>query len=382
MAFSDVIDDYTTGATGTLNAPPGSAGAGETVGYTVTSGVNTVTLGNTDQGAEILRDASTKLVIDFDIPVTGLSLTFDRSNSPEVYFVEIDGVRVDINTLIANNQATFTTSLAGGGAGTHIVTADGGVSSTGSFDNNSLGFLTLLVPVNSIGVVGDGTAGNNFDIIEVGIDTMLFDVLCFAAGTLISTAKGDVPIETLAVGDRVMGTDGREHVIRTTQTQHMRPVHLARETRRRPVRIAAGALGQGLPTRDLVVSRQHRVLVASRIAQRLCGTEEVLVPAICLVGLPGIDIDRDLPEITYHHMILDDHQVIIANGAPAETLYTGPMARAVLEHDDVARAQAGTAPHHSAPARLLADNKTAKALAAAHARHGRPLLESWQAAKV
>jgi hypothetical protein len=151
------------------------------------------------------------------------------------------------------------------------------------------------------------------------------------------------------------------------------------------VRITAGALGQGLPTRDLVVSRQHRVLVASRIAQRICGAEEVLVPAICLVGLPGIDIDRDLPEITYHHMILDDHQVILANGAPAETLYTGPMARTVLEtgeQDDIVQPRTGVAPLHRTPARLLADNKTAKALAAAHARHGRPLLESWQAAKV
>ena len=382
MAFSDVIDDYTTGTTGVLTSPA----TGETVGYTVSSGVDTVTFDNTDQGAEILRNASTQLVIDFDVPVTGLSLTFDRSNDPEVYFVEIDGVQVDINTLIANGQATFTTSnVSTGGAGTHVVTPDGGVSSSGGFANNSLGFLTLLVPVNSIGVVGDGTAGGNFDVIEVGIDTVAFDVLCFAAGTMITTATGDVPIETLAVGDRVMGTDGRDHIIRAVQTQHMRPIHLARETRRRPVRIAAGALGQGLPTRDLVVSRQHRVLVASRIAQRLCGAEEVLVPAICLVGLPGIDIDRTLPGITYHHMILDDHEVIIANGAPAETLYTGPMARAVLEtgeQDDVVQSRTGAAPHHHAPARLLADNKTAKALASAHARHRRPLLESWQAARV
>lgn len=380
MAFSDRIDDYTTGVTGTITAN------GESVGYTITSGVATVSPPNTDQGAEIEEDGTPKLVIDFDIPVTGLSLTFDRSNPGEEYFVEINGTQVDINTLLnaVPPQATFTSSIVGGGTGTHFVTSSGGISSSGTFSNDSLGFLTILTPVDTIGVVGDGSGGG-FDVVEVGIDDGLFDVLCFAAGTAIATADGEVAVETLVAGDTVLGTDGQSHTIRAVQVQHMREIHLLRDTRRRPVRIAAGAFGGGLPVRDLLVSRQHRVLVASRIARRLFGQDEVLVPAICLAGLPGIDVDREIDGVSYHHLILDTHQVVLANGAPAETLYTGPMACAVLDGQDdgmTGDAEDMAVPLHSAPARLLADNKTAKKLAAAHARHGRALLETWELARV
>ena len=47
-----------------------------------------------------------------------------------------------------------------------------------------------------------------------------------------------------------------------------------------PVRILAGALGHGMPQRDLLVSRQHRMLVSSAICERMFGLEQVLVSAI------------------------------------------------------------------------------------------------------
>ena len=86
MAFVDVIDDYTTGATGTL-----TTAGGEAVNYTIVSGVATRSLGNTDQGAEIQLDGDPKLEISFDVPVSGLSLSFDRGNPGETYFIEING---------------------------------------------------------------------------------------------------------------------------------------------------------------------------------------------------------------------------------------------------------------------------------------------------
>jgi hypothetical protein len=89
------------------------------------------------------------------------------------------------------------------------------------------------------------------------------------------------------------------------------------------VRIRAGALGQDLPATDLVLSRQHRVLVRSRIAQRLFGAAEVLVPAVKLTDLPGIEIVTAPETVEYWHILFDEHHVVFSNGAPTESLFTG-----------------------------------------------------------
>lgn len=93
-----------------------------------------------------------------------------------------------------------------------------------------------------------------------------------------------------------------------------------------PVRIPAGALGHGLPAQDLVVSRQHRVLLRSPIAERMFGSREVLVPAFKLVGLPGVEIVQDLTEVTYWHLLFDNHEIVTSNGALTESLLPGPQA--------------------------------------------------------
>src|SRR5690606_24870473 len=94
----------------------------------------------------------------------------------------------------------------------------------------------------------------------------------------------------------------------------------------RPIRIRAGALGNGTPSSDLVLSPQHRVLVRSRIAQKMFGATEVLVAARQLLLLDGIDIATDLTEVEYFHMLFDRHEVVISNGALTESLYTGAQA--------------------------------------------------------
>ena len=98
----------------------------------------------------------------------------------------------------------------------------------------------------------------------------------------------------------------------------------------RPVRIAQDALGDGTPESDLYVSQQHRVFVRSRIAERMFGTKEVLVPAKELVGLDGISVSTSFIPLTYHHLMLDKHDIIYANGALCESLYPGPEALKTL----------------------------------------------------
>ena len=98
-----------------------------------------------------------------------------------------------------------------------------------------------------------------------------------------------------------------------------------------PIRIAVGALGVGFPTRDLLVSPQHRILLSSEIAERVFGTREVLVCAKKLLDLPGVDqLSGDMP-VTYWHILFEEHQIVKANGAWAESLFPGPQALKALD---------------------------------------------------
>ena len=375
MAFQDVIDDYSNGRTGTIVTSDG------TVGYTITSAVDTISRPNTDQGAQVNADGSETVEVAFDDPVRGVSLKFDRSNQPEVYKIRIDGQEVDIQNLIDSGDATFSTVTAGTDPpepGTHII-EDGGVTSTGSFDNGSLGFLTLNVAVESVEVFGTGGSSSNWDLIEIGVDSVSSAVVCFVGDTEIQTPHGPRKVRELEAGDQVITQNGTVRTIVATNVRHLRAIELYRESRLLPVRIAAGALGGGLPERDLFVSRQHRILVASRIARRICGQEEVLIPAFRLVGLPGVGIARAIQPLSYHHILLDCHDIVLANGAPAETLFVGAMSAAVLRdelHDTLPEVRmAGDRPA-MAPARPLQTGKNARKIVAAHIRHQRPVLET------
>ena len=93
-----------------------------------------------------------------------------------------------------------------------------------------------------------------------------------------------------------------------------------------PVRIKAGSLAPGCPSSNLVVSRQHRILVRSAIAERMFGEREILVPAIKLVGLEGVDVIEAWSGVEYFHILFDAHQIVVSNGAQTESLFTGPEA--------------------------------------------------------
>jgi hypothetical protein len=173
---------------------------------------------------------------------------------------------------------------------------------------------------------GPGFAGE--PTIEAGD---LVSPICFAAGTRIATPDGEVPVEMLRPGDPVLTAAGQARPVRLCLSRCVRPEAFAQEPRLRPVRIEAGALGGGLPHRTLRVSRQHRMLVTSPIVRRMFGTSEVLIPAVRLLGLPGIRSETPAGALTYVHLVLDRHEVILAEGAPSETLLLGPEAARRLE---------------------------------------------------
>ncbi|WP_405402697.1 Hint domain-containing protein [Paracoccus sp. Ld10] len=165
-------------------------------------------------------------------------------------------------------------------------------------------------------------------VAPVSFSRNIFDVqvVCFCSGTLISTPRGQIPIENLVVGDLVNTLDRGPQPVRWHGTRHISASELAAYPKLRPIRISAGSLGENHPLSDLMVSRQHRILVRSKIAQRMFGTMELLVPAIVLTELPGIEQVETDDAVTYHHLLFDHHEVITANGAESESLFNGPHA--------------------------------------------------------
>lgn len=148
---------------------------------------------------------------------------------------------------------------------------------------------------------------------------------CFVAGTMIEAKNGPIAVEDLGIGDMVLTRDEGYQPIRWIGTARIPAVTLSRKPNLRPIRIKAGALGEDVPSSDLLVSPQHRILVRSRIAQRMFGTIEVLVAAKQLLQLDGIDYD-DVASVEYVHILFDKHQVVVSNGAETESLFTGPQA--------------------------------------------------------
>lgn len=153
-----------------------------------------------------------------------------------------------------------------------------------------------------------------FGNVQYGFE--LLSPICFAARSRILTDRGERPVERLRIGDRVVTRDGTLCPILWIGTRLVRAEDLRHKPTLRPIRIRKGALGEGLPRRDLRVSRQHRMLDPA------AGT---LVAAVHLVGRPGIAVDLAATEVTYHHLLLDGHQVIFAEGAMAESLFLGPQ---------------------------------------------------------
>jgi hypothetical protein len=155
-------------------------------------------------------------------------------------------------------------------------------------------------------------------------------VPCFCKGTLIATDHGLRPVETLKEGDRILRADQTFGTLRRVFEATISKEELRNNPNLYPVRIVAGALGKGLPARDLLVSRQHRMLMSSHISERMFGVRDVLIPAIKLTALPGIYVDDQIAQVAYFHLLFDQHEVIFAEGAPTESLFTGPEALKAL----------------------------------------------------
>ncbi len=180
----------------------------------------------------------------------------------------------------------------------------------GSISSPSGGFgLSIASLQPSIQITSDGHAGA---LVSLG-----GDMPCFARGTRLLTPNGYRPVETFSPGDPVITRDGARRAVcwigrRTMDT--------AREQGGFPIRFAANSLGPGVPARPVYLSPLHAVFLSG-----------VLVPALHLVN-GAIITAEDQSAVTYYHIELDRHDVVLADGMPAET-YLDNGNRGQLYHE-------------------------------------------------
>lgn len=133
--------------------------------------------------------------------------------------------------------------------------------------------------------------------------------VCFVKGSQIRTPLGAVRIEDLRAGDAVATLAGVARQVLWIGERHYDPL-MARAfgDAVAPIRIMAGALGPGAPSRDLYVSRNHAIYI-----------EGVLIPVRNLLNGRSIRRDNEVASVSYFHVKLASHDVIFANDAPVES---------------------------------------------------------------
>jgi hypothetical protein len=210
--------------------------------------------------------------------------------------------------------------------GTDTLNVDGPINHVAyspGFSGNpgSLFLMNGETTVERLSVVGDYTS-QTFVVNQVSsseANIVVRPIECFAAGTRIATRRGSAAVEDLQTGDLVMTVSGR---LQPIQWIGRRTVHCRRHPaaeRVQPIRIAPHAFGEDRPRRPLLLSPDHSVFV-----------EGVLIPVRFLIN--GTTVTQlDVATVSYYHVELPHHDVVLAEGLPTET-YLETGGRAAFEN--------------------------------------------------
>ena len=139
-------------------------------------------------------------------------------------------------------------------------------------------------------------------------DTVTTDLACFAAGTLLDTPDGPVAVQALRPGDRVLTASGEARAARWIGWRRIDLRRHPNPGAALPVRILAGALAPGEPRRDLLLSPDHALLINGG-----------LIPVRLLLNGATIRQEDECPSVTYFHVELDSHDILLAEGLAAES---------------------------------------------------------------
>ncbi|OCX63057.1 hypothetical protein BFP70_12630 [Thioclava sp. SK-1] len=228
--------------------------------------------------------------------------------------------------------------VPGGSSAINYTTVDGG---NGGYDDDTLNYGGLLkdgYELVSHKSVYDfdffGKPGYNGTLKFYNSETCQWQIItycdienvvpCFTPGSLIATPDGEIPVEMLRPGHKVMTRDNGVQEIAWAGRADLGYSDLVARPEQAPVLIKAGALGNGLPERDMRVSPNHRMLLTGDRAQLYFAEYEVLASAKHLVGRPGI-VSAAVPGVSYVHFMFENHEVVLADGAWSESFQPGEI---------------------------------------------------------
>ena len=279
------------------------------------------------------------------------------SNTYTYTFKNASGQTDSITVTTASAKSTITSTVQGatvtgkgyvvtaisGSIGTQTITGETGNQGVVSNSTNGVAvYDNAIFPTASSGVNYNGSSGSQDGLDNAGLEFTAggteynlyeqngkFELLtvsgtnsgtnspltlvstnapCFCAGTRIATPSGVRLVEALEAGDEVLTASGETRIVRW-MGRRMVDLLFADPLRALPVRIKAGALGDGLPVQDLLVSPDHAMFL-----------DGILVQAGAMVNGSSIVREGNMPaRFTYYHIETADHSLILAEGAPTET---------------------------------------------------------------
>ena len=235
----------------------------------------------------------------------------DGNNSAEIFKSYSSSSTVAFSSMHLDNKA--------GAAETFIFDVNG-PDSIGSFSNVKIfvsratgwtlnGQALVNGPNNLSGTFENLSFSNSNANALLSVSQIQTTLMCFCADTMIATPTGVCAVQDLAVGDQVSKADGGATTVKWLGEQAV-DVRLTNPKKVNPICISAGALGAGLPLRDLIVSQDHAIEI-----------DGLLVNAGALVNGSTIYQVANMPldGFSYYHIDTGAHELLLAEGVAAES---------------------------------------------------------------
>ncbi len=147
----------------------------------------------------------------------------------------------------------------------------------------------------------------------------------FGPGVMVETSEGPQPVEWLRPGDLLLTRDeGYKPLLWVGRSA------LSDEAIKPPLRIHAGAFGKRTPERDLILAPGHHILLRSAQVELHFFESEVLVPSGDLATEAEVDYTPPASDYAYCHLVMADHQMLLAEGVWTESLFPDEEALSAL----------------------------------------------------
>jgi Hint domain-containing protein len=182
------------------------------------------------------------------------------------------------------------------------------IGTNGTIASHTASEVTVTGSLGSVTLTLDGSDAATLTTASDNANGTDLSIACYRRGTRIRTDRGDLPIEELSPGDRVITLSGEAQPIRWIGRRSYQGRFIAGNRRVLPIRICAGAFADGMPARDLWVSPGHSMLL-----------DGVMVLAEYLLNGATIVQEERVEELEYLHIELDQHAILLAEGAPSES---------------------------------------------------------------